>query len=188
MTTYQYLPMQPLLDWIGGRPLSDFGWDHRGWQSATFRHRRRIGTITVEQADRLACSLGLHPVEIWHEEWWDAVRHLQIRCERCGAIRKANDGLGAHRRPDGTTCGNVWRAADRPARGWRDEAACQGADPRLFNALDLQTPEGRAAADICATCPVRADCYAWANSEPWYEGIAGGTVWISRPYGNAGAA
>lgn len=31
---------------------------------------KRAGTITVWQADRLACALGVHPCELWGEDWW----------------------------------------------------------------------------------------------------------------------
>lgn len=33
---------------------------------------RRSGQVTIPAADRLANRVGLHPAEIWGEQWWDA--------------------------------------------------------------------------------------------------------------------
>lgn len=54
--------------------------------------------------------------------------------------------------------------------GWRDMAACRGADPELFYP-PKQGPEDvtyRSARRICGGCPVAADCLAEAmRLEAW---------------------
>lgn len=55
---------------------------------------------------------------------------------------------------------------------WQDHAVCQYTDPELF-----YPPEGRtgtAARKICRTCPVQAECLAWAIRHSEIEGIWGG--------------
>lgn len=46
---------------------------------------------------------------------------------------------------------------------WQDRALCIGADPDLFDSFDPD--EQRQALDICAACPVRAECLAAAYDE-----------------------
>jgi len=55
---------------------------------------------------------------------------------------------------------------------WTDDAACKGHDTDLWFATDLAGVT--AAAAICADCPVRRDCQAWADSNDEAHGIWGG--------------
>lgn len=69
-------------------------------------------------------------------------------------------------------------AVDEVGRGWRDRAACRYHDPELFYPTKTKGEPRRRevarAAAICATCPVLADCRAWAfeTGEDW--AVAGG--------------
>lgn len=55
---------------------------------------------------------------------------------------------------------------------WRSRAACRTAAPDLFFP---ETGENAAAAKaICAACPVRAECLAYAVSVPEGHGVFGG--------------
>lgn len=62
-------------------------------------------------------------------------------------------------------------------RQWRDRAACRDTDPEAFFPVAETGPEHEAqvavAKAICAGCPVRAECFAWALKGLAY-GIAGG--------------
>lgn len=67
----------------------------------------------------------------------------------------------------------------RPGEGrdWRTRAGCRGTDPEVFfpvaeNGPERERAEGAAKA-VCAGCPVRAQCLAWA-SEALPFGVAGG--------------
>ncbi len=58
---------------------------------------------------------------------------------------------------------------------WRDLAACNGADNALFfptGSEDVATMS--AAKEICAACPVRAECLSYAVETNQTEGIWGG--------------
>jgi hypothetical protein len=55
---------------------------------------------------------------------------------------------------------------------WQDRSACAG---RLEFGQDPDADKA-----VCATCPVRAECYAWAEAETGFEGVAGGTEWKGR--------
>lgn len=56
---------------------------------------------------------------------------------------------------------------------WRDEASCSTApDPDLWYASTID--ERREAIEICASCPVRANCLAWALTTGEQFGIWGG--------------
>jgi WhiB family transcriptional regulator, redox-sensing transcriptional regulator len=56
--------------------------------------------------------------------------------------------------------------------GWQDRAGCIGADPDLFFPI---TPHDETAAKaICAWCPVRAGCRAFADEHAIGYGIWGG--------------
>ncbi|MBC3189971.1 WhiB family transcriptional regulator [Pseudonocardia sp. C8] len=62
-------------------------------------------------------------------------------------------------------------------RGWRADAACRGTDPETFFPVAEAGPAREraeaAAKAVCAGCPVRAECLAWAlESLPF--GVAGG--------------
>jgi WhiB family transcriptional regulator, redox-sensing transcriptional regulator len=69
--------------------------------------------------------------------------------------------------------------------GWRDQAACRDADPRLFD-YDPETDAvstAEAAKRICAGCPVRAACLSYALSLPAEDdsvGIFGGLTPAGR--------
>lgn len=55
---------------------------------------------------------------------------------------------------------------------WRNDAACNGLNPDLF--FPAQGHSTRVAKQICASCPVRIECLAYAleNNEP--DGVWGG--------------
>lgn len=61
---------------------------------------------------------------------------------------------------------------------WRDNAACQGADPVNFDPVDLHTKAeldvlAWAAQNWCSWCPVRVECAAFAD-ESRHTGLYGG--------------
>ncbi len=55
---------------------------------------------------------------------------------------------------------------------WQARAACRHTDPDLF--FPELAGEGDEAKRICAGCPVRADCGAWAAANNFCFGIWGG--------------
>ena len=62
---------------------------------------------------------------------------------------------------------------------WHYLAACRHADPFLFFAPDVEHPDARkrretTAHAICAGCPVRLACDAWARTHHVTAGIWGG--------------
>jgi WhiB family redox-sensing transcriptional regulator len=60
--------------------------------------------------------------------------------------------------------------AHRPA--WMKRGACRGEDPALFfPSLGSNTAKARA---ICAICPVREQCLAYALADPESAGVWGG--------------
>jgi WhiB family redox-sensing transcriptional regulator len=64
------------------------------------------------------------------------------------------------------------RAPEPSPSSWRDRAACRGADPDLF------FPERGESADparqVCARCPVRQPCLAYALDNGITHGVWGG--------------
>lgn len=67
---------------------------------------------------------------------------------------------------------------ERPARThWRDRAACLDTDPELFFPVGVtgraleQTHEAK---QVCAGCPVRAQCLGWALDTGQDVGVWGG--------------
>ena len=57
---------------------------------------------------------------------------------------------------------------------WQDAAACRAADPDLFFP-DREAVEAIARAkEVCASCPVREECLAYAVELNQSEGIWGG--------------
>jgi WhiB family transcriptional regulator, redox-sensing transcriptional regulator len=48
------------------------------------------------------------------------------------------------------------------AESWRDDAACIGADPRIFTDPRPDTDDTRQAVALCRSCPVRQPCLATA--------------------------
>ncbi|MVO87899.1 WhiB family transcriptional regulator [Streptomyces sp. p1417] len=61
-----------------------------------------------------------------------------------------------------------------PRPGWQTDALCAQTDPDLFHpAVDKPVREAKR---ICAACPVRDDCLAYALARPDIQGIWGGTT------------
>ena len=63
--------------------------------------------------------------------------------------------------------------------GWREQAACRGADPDYFHPPDGQSWMATRGLKICATCPVTTECLNYALSFPQADdmhGIWGGTT------------
>lgn len=68
----------------------------------------------------------------------------------------------------------VWDDDDTP---WEEEAACRGSDPELFFPVSTTGPsidQIRRAKAICARCPVRQPCLAYALATGQDFGIWGG--------------
>ncbi len=68
-----------------------------------------------------------------------------------------------------------------PNPGWREEAACAGADPDLFFPVgdtDLETIA--AAKAVCAGCPVKEDCLAYSIETNQTDGVWGGLTASER--------
>ena len=75
----------------------------------------------------------------------------------------------------------TWTAAASPARArhpnWRDDAACQDADPELFfpdGDIGSARAQAKAAKLICRGCPVRGTCLSWVLANGQEAGIWGG--------------
>jgi WhiB family transcriptional regulator, redox-sensing transcriptional regulator len=69
----------------------------------------------------------------------------------------------------------------QPEDDWQERGACRGESPSLFFAPDHESPHQRrmretAAKLICAHCPVRAVCRAYALQTGELYGIWGGTT------------
>ena len=73
-----------------------------------------------------------------------------------------------------------------PRTNWRELAACRDADPELFFPIGAA---GRAlrqvdeAKQVCAGCPVRAQCLTWALDKRVTDGVWGGTTEDERRSG-----
>jgi WhiB family transcriptional regulator, redox-sensing transcriptional regulator len=66
-----------------------------------------------------------------------------------------------------------------PDEHWTDHAICRGADPDLFFPIGYSGPlaaQVDQAKQICAHCPVLADCLDWALRAGEPDGIWGGTT------------
>jgi WhiB family transcriptional regulator, redox-sensing transcriptional regulator len=66
---------------------------------------------------------------------------------------------------------------------WRDDAACLHADPDLFFPIASAGPaldEIDQAKRMCAACPVRKPCLAWALDQGAVYGVWGGTSEAER--------
>jgi WhiB family redox-sensing transcriptional regulator len=61
---------------------------------------------------------------------------------------------------------------------WMTRAACRHMDPELFFPSPGQ--DGRAARAVCAACPVRRPCLAYALAAPDVVGIWAGTTRLER--------
>lgn len=67
---------------------------------------------------------------------------------------------------------------------WRNRAACRGRDPELWWPVDVRlTPAVQEALTICAECPVREQCLAWAYEQGEQYGIWGGLTEQARSTG-----
>ena len=68
---------------------------------------------------------------------------------------------------------------NRDAIDWRTRAACRDEDPELFFPVSEMGPGARQVARakaVCASCPVRAECLAYAQDAGLDNGIFGGTT------------
>ena len=63
---------------------------------------------------------------------------------------------------------------------WREQAACRGSDVSLFFPEGQGGPGPAKARRICRSCPVRTECFTYANEAPELEGIWGGYSTASR--------
>lgn len=89
---------------------------------------------------------------------------------------------GMSETPDTTTARTPGLAGHPPA--WTDDAACRGLDPSRFfweregvrKTTSVYRDWVEDAAAICAICPVRHQCLAWALTQGEDEGIWGGTT------------
>jgi WhiB family redox-sensing transcriptional regulator len=54
---------------------------------------------------------------------------------------------------------------------WRDRAACRGMDPELWFPVTGTSPRAKR---VCAACPARAECLAFALAAAVTDGIWGG--------------
>jgi len=55
---------------------------------------------------------------------------------------------------------------------WMEQGACRGVNPETFH--PLRGEDTRPAKAICAECPVREECLAYALSVPEKQGVWGG--------------
>jgi WhiB family redox-sensing transcriptional regulator len=67
---------------------------------------------------------------------------------------------------------------NRPA--WRDQAACRGVDPNVFVPRVENDVTTEAALRLCAGCPVREPCLAFAMGDDRLVGVFGGTTTRER--------
>lgn len=61
------LPVQPLLD-AANMPVAQLA-ARLGVDRLSVYRARRAGTLTLDQADRWSVALGLHPENLWPNEW-----------------------------------------------------------------------------------------------------------------------
>lgn len=61
---------------------------------------------------------------------------------------------------------------------WRADAACRNLDTEIFFP-DSESDAGPAL-EVCAVCPVRAECLDWAIVNRQHDGIWGGTTESER--------
>ncbi|WP_281416869.1 WhiB family transcriptional regulator, partial [Actinocrinis puniceicyclus] len=76
-----------------------------------------------------------------------------------------------------------------PDDDWQERGACRGANPALFFAPDNENNQQRrfretAAKAVCAHCPVRTVCRAYAEQTGELYGIWGGTTERERMQSN----
>lgn len=65
---------------------------------------------------------------------------------------------------------------------WMDEAACLGSGADFFPVMGTkkETPAMRKAKAVCATCPVKSECLAYALDAQQWDGIWGGMTPTER--------
>lgn len=61
-----------------------------------------------------------------------------------------------------------------PRGNWVDLAACVGTDPDMWFRDEHEATSYRQARQICAACPVRPECLAWALETKTEHGLFGG--------------
>ena len=68
-----------------------------------------------------------------------------------------------------------------PPGMWIDDGACRGHDPDMFMpARGANTQTLATVRNICAGCPVRDECAAYADTVPWIIGVWGGATQAER--------
>lgn len=97
------LPLKPLLVQAGGwgRLTVAMGWEgfsHRKLQ------RMRLGHgITLDEADTLACAIGLHPLDVWGDAWlegddledeWGDPFRCELVLEQNAVVRRSDIAAG----------------------------------------------------------------------------------------------
>ena len=89
--------------------------------------------------------------------------------------RRTGERSPEHRRQ----VGEAWTTWLVTRGQWRSVAACRSADPDLFFPISDSGPALEQAVEakaICATCPVRRECLAFALRTKQVHGIWGGTT------------
>lgn len=67
-----------------------------------------------------------------------------------------------------------------PGEGWREQAACQGADAAVFFPPGEEESLTEPAREVCAGCPVMDECLRYALATNQTEGIWGGMTGSER--------
>ena len=67
-----------------------------------------------------------------------------------------------------------------PDEGWREQAACGGADADVFFPAGEDEALVAPAREICAACPVMDECLRYALSTNQTEGVWGGMTGSER--------
>lgn len=63
---------------------------------------------------------------------------------------------------------------------WRHRRECATEDPDLFHPTGNERRKQALAKEVCARCPVSAQCLGWALSTREPHSICGGTTWTER--------
>jgi len=67
-----------------------------------------------------------------------------------------------------------------PDEGWREQAACGGADTDLFFPAGEEDALVAEAREICESCPVKDECLRYALATNQTEGVWGGMTGSER--------